>query len=107
MIQRLGTTELTDTHLFVRRKGKANVKTLELRIHQSQSNYMVLTFTLTSFVQEWSDVRDNVHLLHCRNDIGVSEAVLDGTQRNLVDVSTILEKHIMICPKMRVPNDHF
>ena len=52
---------------------------------------MVLTFTLTSFVQEWSDVRDNVHLLHCRNDIGVSEAVLDGTQRKTVDVSTILE----------------
>ena len=52
---------------------------------------MVLTFTLTSFVQEWSDVRDNVHLLYCRNDIGVSEAVLDGTQRKTVDVSTILE----------------
>ena len=50
---------------------------------------------------------DNVHLLHYRNDIGVSEAVVDGTQRQKVDVSTILEKHIMICPKIHVPNDRF
>ena len=50
---------------------------------------------------------DNVHLLHYRNDIGVSEAVVDGTQRQKVDVSTILEKHIMICRKIHVPNGRF
>ena len=45
----------------------------------------------TSFVQEWSDVWNNVHLLHYRNDIGVSEAVVDGTQRQEEHASTFLE----------------
>ena len=33
----------------------------------------------TSFVQEYSDVGNNVHLLHYRYDIAVSEAVVNGT----------------------------
>ena len=45
----------------------------------------------TSFVQEWSDVGNNVHLLHYRNDIGVSEAVVNGTQRQEEHASTFLE----------------
>ena len=45
----------------------------------------------TSFVQEWSDVWNNVHLLHYRNDIGVSEAVVNGTQGQDKHISFILE----------------
>ena len=54
----------------------------------------------TSFVQEWSDVWNNVHLLHYRNDIGVSEAVVDGTQRQEEHESTFLEWQTMINVKM-------
>ena len=52
---------------------------------------VILTLTFACFVQEWCDVVDNVHLLHKRNHIGMSAAVVNGTQRQKEHISLILE----------------
>ena len=54
---------------------------------------VILTLTFASFVQKWRDVVDNVHLLHEWNHIGMSAAVVKGTQRQKEHVSLNLERH--------------